>query len=412
MKNISKLTVNELKIKLKHHGASTRGRKIDLIERLEAYDSNKDFGQETLLLPPVSMPDWPEEGYRQLSMYHSRRDIAPPIHKKHIESYFIHRQVVDQLPAGKRKSCKQHFAAQNNCTSSIVQNKTHKGSPVKAEALKGPSINWLASLIQCIVRRCLALCYTMDTADIQAVARDHDYLRQLFTEYWIYEANAPSVNMANTQRAPKQWCLTKTETVNSFENWRQNLIYTLSLDTNFTQFFTTDANWGKKCASEPNKGFTDDDVIASGGRTALQQVYMLELMLGQVANYCPVISRNTIVKNSTSLSCIWQTIRLHYGFQSTGAHFLDFADIQLQADEDLYQRLVAFVEDNMLQRGSVILHHGDAINVNEEMTPSLENMVVLTWLRLINVALPNLVKQRYGTELRARTLASIKPDIS
>ena len=216
--------------------------------------------------------------------------------------------------------------------------------------------------------------------------------------------------MANTQRAPKQWCLTKTETVNSFENWRQNLIYTLSLDTNFTQFITTDANWGKKCASEPNRGFTDDDVIASGGRTALQQVYMLELMLDQIANYCPVISRNTIVKNSTSLSCIWQTICLHYGFQSTGAHFLDFADIQLQADErpeDLYQRLVAFVEDNILQRGSVILHHGDAINVDEEMTPSLENMVVLTWLRLINVALPKLVNQRYGTELRARTLASI-----
>ena len=153
---------------------------------------------------------------------------------------------------------------------------------------------------------------------------------------------------------------------------------------------------------------------AADGRTALQQVYMLELMLGQIANYCPVISRNTIVKNSTSLSCIWQTIRLHYGFQTTGAHFLDFADIQLQAErpEDLYQRLVAFVEDNMLQRGSVILHHGDAINVDEEMTPSLENMVVLTWLRLINVVLPKLVKQRYGTELRARTLASIKPDIS
>ena len=92
--------------------------------------------------------------------------------------------------------------------------------------------------------------------------------------------------MANTQRAPKQWCLTKTETVNSFENWRQNLIYTLSLDTNFTQFITTDANWGKKCASEPNRGFTNDDVIASGGRTALQQVYMLELMLSQIANYC------------------------------------------------------------------------------------------------------------------------------
>ena len=218
----------------------------------------------------------------------------------------------------------------------------------------------------------------------------------------------------NMQRAPRQWCLTKTETVNTFENWRQNLVYTLSLDPNFAQFIASDAKWEKRCATHPNRGFTDDIDLASG-RTAIQQTYMLDLMLGQIANFCPVISRNTIAKNATSLSGIWQTIRLHYGFQSTGAHFLDFADIHLQADErpeDLYQRLVAFVEDNMLQSGSVILHHGDVIDVDEEMSPSLENMVVLTWLRLINPALPKLIKQRYGTELRSRTLASIKPEIS
>ena len=37
---------------------------------------------------------------------------------------------------------------------------------------------------------------------------------------------------------------------------------------------------------------------------------------------------------------------------------------------------------------------------------------MLTWLRLIHPELPCLVKQRYGTELRCRTLASIKPEIS
>jgi hypothetical protein len=68
-------------------------------------------------------------------------------------------------------------------------------------------------------------------------------------------------------------------------------------------------------------------------------------MLGQIANYCPIISRNTIVKNSTSISSIWQSIRLHYGFQSTGRHFLDFNNIHLEANErpeDLYQRLAKF----------------------------------------------------------------------
>ena len=47
-------------------------------------------------------------------------------------------------------------------------------------------------------------------------------------------------------------------------------------------------------------------------------------MLGYIAKCCPISSRNTIVKNSTSLTEIWQSIRLNLGFQSNGSHFLDF----------------------------------------------------------------------------------------
>ena len=39
-------------------------------------------------------------------------------------------------------------------------------------------------------------------------------------------------------------------------------------------------------------------------------------------------------------------------------------------------------------------------------------MIVLTWLRLIYRDLPALVKQRYGTELRSHTFASIELEIS
>ena len=59
-----------------------------------------------------------------------------------------------------------------------------------------------------------------------------------------------------------------------------------------------------------------------------------------------------------------------------------------------------------------LTHHGEHVPEDEELTPTLENFVALTWLRLIHVSLPRLVKQRYGTGLRSRTLASIKPEIS
>ena len=223
--------------------------------------------------------------------------------------------------------------------------------------------------------------------------------------------------MASTHRAPKQWSLSKTETVNSFENWKQNLIYTLSLDNNFASLLEHGKKWGKKTKTAPHRDFTDDpNTVAEGARrTKQQKSAMLDLMLGQIANYCPVISRNVIVKNSTSLDEIWQTIRLHYGFQSSGSHFLDFDEIKLRPDErpeDLYQRILAFIDDNLLKQGGGITHHGVNIDDDEEMTPTIENLVVLTWLRLVHPDLPRLVKQRYGTELRSRTLASVKPEIS
>ena len=71
---------------------------------------------------------------------------------------------------------------------------------------------------------------------------------------------------------------------------------------------------------------------------------------------------------------------------------------------------MAFTEDNFLHSNS-IQHHGVLLTEDEELTPTLENFIVLTWLRLVHPDLPKLVKQRYRTELRSRTLASIKPEI-
>ena len=49
---------------------------------------------------------------------------------------------------------------------------------------------------------------------------------------------------------------------------------------------------------------------------------------------------------------------------------------------------------------------------DEELSPPLENLTVFLWLEHIHTGLPALVKQRYGAELRNKTLASIKPEIS
>ena len=61
-----------------------------------------------------------------------------------------------------------------------------------------------------------------------------------------------------TPRAPKQWSLTKPETVNTFENWKQNLQYILSLDPSFAPFLVDGVVWSKKSKADALRGFTND----------------------------------------------------------------------------------------------------------------------------------------------------------
>ncbi len=107
--------------------------------------------------------------------------------------------------------------------------------------------------------------------------------------------------MAN-YRAPKQWQLTKDETVNSFENWKANLMYILSLDNNFSAFLADGFVWQKKTAANPNRGLVGDgeDIPVAERRTAAQKTAQLDMMLGFIANYCSVIARNSIIKQSIS----------------------------------------------------------------------------------------------------------------
>ncbi|MCG8078347.1 MAG: hypothetical protein JAY75_19160, partial [Candidatus Thiodiazotropha taylori] len=91
--------------------------------------------------------------------------------------------------------------------------------------------------------------------------------------------------MAASTRAPKQWSLTKQETITSFEAWRQNLQYVLSLDPYFADFLVEGVTWQKKTATTSFRGFTNDgaDVPEENRRTTKQKATQLELMLGQIA---------------------------------------------------------------------------------------------------------------------------------
>ena len=129
-------------------------------------------------------------------------------------------------------------------------------------------------------------------------------------------------------------------------------------------------------------------------------------MFREISNCCPRISRTSLTKNSMSFEFIWQTIWQHFGFQVTSTHFIDFSDIHFEPNkcpEDLYQQLMEFV----LSRTNGLTHHSIGLLEDKELSPTLENFVVLIWLKLIHPQLPRLIN--HGMELWSHTLASIKP---
>ena len=83
-----------------------------------------------------------------------------------------------------------------------------------------------------------------------------------------------------------------------------------------------------------------------------------------------------------------------------------------ESRESLWERMYSFLEDQLLSKNGPVLHNGVKIENDEELSPTLLNLLVTIWLQTINSALPSLVKQRFSTQLRTQTVFTIREEIS
>ena len=112
----------------------------------------------------------------------------------------------------------------------------------------------------------------------------------------------------------KPWKLSSDDDVDVtlFENWSTWVTYCLSNDTASAPF--VEAAW-QSTADNNNRGLVADP----GGLTVAQKKANLEMALGFIAINAPILSRSTIVHESTSLQWIFNEIREYYGFQLNGS---------------------------------------------------------------------------------------------
>ena len=213
-------------------------------------------------------------------------------------------------------------------------------------------------------------------------------------------------------KPPKQWVLSENETISSFCNWQSNLLYHLSLNNEFSPFIADTFEWQRK--SVTNRGLVDDADGTADRKTAVQKNIQLERMLGIIAQFCPSLLRNDILKKSTSLKWIWKRVRKHYSFSQSEVNFLKLYSIKREPEEryeTLYQRIIAHLDDNLLTVESGIIHDGAAVASDEEITPTVERLAVYLWLTLIDGRLPAYVSRVYAHDLQTKSCKEIQPQI-
>lgn len=212
---------------------------------------------------------------------------------------------------------------------------------------------------------------------------------------------------------PKQRVLTETETQATFECWKEGMEFHISLDPKSSRFLTDLKTW----TLAADRGFTDDavEVAADKTMTTIAKKLLLNIVLGSIASYAPVISPKYIKNQTTCLDDIWTRLRAHFGFRKTGGRITEFCDFRLGQDESretLWERMYSFLEDNLLTKDGDVLHNGVKVENDEDFTPSLQCILVTQWLHAINSSLPAMVRQRFPTQLRTNTVASLREEIS
>ena len=161
--------------------------------------------------------------------------------------------------------------------------------------------------------------------------------------------------------------LCEEETLTSFEDWKNNLIFYLNQEKSFAPFLKPDAIWKKASDSDPNRGVATD-VLPS-----------LNNFLGVIAGLAPPLLHGDIIDDSTRLDDIFNLIRAYYQFAPSEATFLKFSSIKreivggnVERPIHLYLRLRQFIRDNLLLSGGKITHDGAVPTANEKMSPTTE----------------------------------------
>lgn len=215
-------------------------------------------------------------------------------------------------------------------------------------------------------------------------------------------------------------------TLQQFKPWKNHLKNYLRQDVDNVAFFPGKiyATWRAQEAAEDRIAQLherDPDAARLRERPNQQQAQLqrdlddlLERRNAQLAKFlslitmlCHYTEQDQIDQRATSLDWIFQFLEQKYNLSNKGANFLKIANITYTAGtphDAFYKQLRSAISDSLLKEGDRLPHRDNALlDEDEPFSPTLENVVVLWALQLIDIRLPNHVHKVFGHQLKDNT---------
>ena len=126
---------------------------------------------------------------------------------------------------------------------------------------------------------------------------------------------------------------------------------------------------------------------------------------------------NSVIRHSTSLQWIYNTLRCDYDIQQKGIHFFNILDLKYDGQSmtpvSFYNQYRTLISNNLAKTGDIIKYRDNLqLTEDEKMTPMLEDLVMMNVLALIDSRLPAFVRSHYNHKMKDdEKLMDFKADI-
>ena len=133
----------------------------------------------------------------------------------------------------------------------------------------------------------------------------------------------------------------------------------------------------------------------------------LAKFISLITMLCHYTEQDQVDQRATSLEWIFNFLEQKYNLSNKGANFLKIGNLSYTPGtphDSFYKELRSAVSDSLLQQGDTLPYRDNEVLAEDErFSPTLENVVVLWALQLIDPRLPAQVHKTFGHQLKNNT---------